>query len=298
MPRVSVIIPTYNRAFFLCEAVESVLNQTFRDFELIVVDDGSTDPTPFVLRRWKGKVRWVRQENSGVSRARNVGIQCSRGRYICFLDSDDLWLRGKLEAQVDFLDANPHYPVCYTDEIWIRRGRRVNPGRVHAKYSGWIFDRCLPLCIISPSSVMMRREVLDVVGGFDEDLPVCEDYDLWLRIASRYPIFFLDIPLIVKRGGHADQLSNRSWGNDRYRVLALSKQLAGNRLLPSERQAAVEMLEKKCLILARGFLKRGRIEEAMRYRVLAGEWRESRVEQAGGCGRGGSGGQEKRGGEG
>ncbi|MBW2059684.1 MAG: glycosyltransferase [Deltaproteobacteria bacterium] len=298
MPRVSVIIPTYNRAFFLCEAVESVLNQTFRDFELIVVDDGSTDPTPFVLRRWKGKVRWVRQENSGVSRARNVGIQCSRGRYICFLDSDDLWLRGKLEAQVDFLDANPHYPVCYTDEIWIRRGRRVNPGRVHAKYSGWIFDRCLPLCIISPSSVMMRREVLDVVGGFDEDLPVCEDYDLWLRIASRYPIFFLDIPLIVKRGGHADQLSNRSWGNDRYRVLALSKQLAGNRLLPSERQAAVEMLEKKCLILARGFLKRGRIEEAMRYRVLAGEWRESRVEQAGGRGRGGSGGQEKRGGEG
>jgi len=269
MPRVSVIIPTYNRACFLQEAVESVLNQTFRGFELIVVDDGSTDCTPYVLQKWEAPIRWVRQENSGVSRARNVGIRAARGRYISFLDSDDLWLRDKLEAQVSFLDTNPHYAVCYTDEMWVRRGRRVNPKKVHRKYSGWIFDRCLPLCIISPSSAMIRREVLDIVGYFDEDLPVCEDYDLWLRIASRFPIFFLDKKLIIKRGGHADQLSTRSWGNDRYRVLALEKQLSQDHLTPQERRATLEMLQRKCLILASGFLKRRRIEEGMKYRALA-----------------------------
>lgn len=272
MPRVSVIIPTYNRAYFLHQAIESVLNQTFRDFELIVVDDGSTDATPYLLEKWRGKIRWVRQQNSGVSRARNVGIRVARGRYLSFLDSDDLWLREKLEAQVGFLDANPHYLVCYTDEVWVRKGRQVNPKSIHRKYSGWIFDRCLPLCIISPSSAMMRREVLGTVGEFDENLPVCEDYDLWLRIASRFPIFFLDKKLIVKRGGHADQLSNRSWGNDRYRVLALQKQLTQNRLTARQRRATVEMLQRKCLILARGFLKRGRVEEGTNYRALAGRW--------------------------
>lgn len=269
MPKVSVIIPTYNRAVFLSEAIDSVLNQSFRDFELIIVDDGSTDSTPHILRRWEGRIRWMRQENSGVSRARNTGIRAARGRYLSFLDSDDLWAREKLEVQVGFLDANPHYGVCYTDEVWIRRGRRVNPKKIHGKYSGWIFDRCLPLCIISPSSVLMRREVLDAVGCFDERLPVCEDYDLWLRVASRYPIFFLDKKLIIKRGGHANQLSNRSWGNDRYRVMALEKQLSENHLTAQERRATLEVLERKCRILAGGFLKRGKNQEGTKYKALA-----------------------------
>ena len=269
MPRVSIIIPTRNRASFLCEAIESVLRQTYRDFELIVVDDGSTDVTPYLSDRWRGQIRWIRQAHAGVSRARNVGIQRSRGRYLSFLDSDDLWVADKLETQVRFLDANPHYPVCYTDEVWIRRGRRVNPKRSHRKYSGWIFEQCLPLCIISPSSVMMRREVLDTVGLFDETLPVCEDYDLWLRVTSRFPVFFLEKKLIIKRGGHADQLSNRSWGNDRYRVRALEKQLLPNRLTPPERRAALEMIQRKCLILAGGFLRRGKMDQGQRYKTLA-----------------------------
>ncbi len=275
MPRVSVIIPTCNRAHLLQEAVESVLNQTLRDFELIVVDDGSTDCTPHLLIKWKDQIRWVRQENAGVSRARNVGVRSSRGRYVSFLDSDDLWLRNKLEIQVAFLDANPQYAVCYTDEMWIRKGRRVNPGKIHKKYSGWIFEQCLPLCIISPSSAMMRREVLEAVGDFDESLPVCEDYDLWLRVASRYPIFFLDKKLIIKRGGHADQLSNRSWGNDRYRVLALEKQISQDHLMPHERRAALQMLHRKCLILSNGFLKRGKVEDGMRYSALAEKYGRS-----------------------
>jgi glycosyltransferase involved in cell wall biosynthesis len=269
MPKVSIIIPTYNRATFLCEAIESVLNQTFRDFELLVVDDGSTDLTPYVVQRWRGQIRWIRETHAGVSRARNVGIQASRGRYLCFLDSDDLWIRDKLETQVRFMDANPHYPVCYTDEIWIRRGRRVNAKKTHRKYSGWIFERCLPRCIISPSSVLLRRQVLDALGLFDEGLPVCEDYDLWLRVASRVPVFFIDKKLIIKRGGHPDQLSNRSWGNDRYRVVALEKQLANEGLSVSERQATLETIRRKCWVLARGFLKRGKIAEGLRYKTLA-----------------------------
>jgi glycosyltransferase involved in cell wall biosynthesis len=268
MPKVSVILPTHNRAYLVSEAIESVLNQTFHDFELVVVDDGSTDLTPHVLQRWGGRIRCVRQENAGVSRARNVGIGVARGRYLSFLDSDDLWLPRKLESQVKFLDANPHYAACYTDEVWIRRGKRVNPKQIHRKYSGWIFDRCLPLCIISPSSVMLRREIIDTVGCFDETLPVCEDYDLWLRTASRFPIFFIDEQLIVKRGGHADQLSTRSWGNDRYRVVALQKQLSQDHLATHERRAALEMLDKKCRILAGGFFKRGRTEEGMKYQAI------------------------------
>jgi glycosyltransferase involved in cell wall biosynthesis len=272
MPRVSVIIPTRNRAYFLQQAIGSVLDQTFRDLEVIVVDDGSTDATPYVLQKWKDRIRVVRQENSGVSRARNMGIRAARGRYLSLLDSDDLWLKDKLEVQVRFLDANPHYAVCYTDEVWVRRGRRVNPKKSHRKYSGWIYDRCLPLCIISPSSALMRRGVLDAVGLFDENLPVCEDYDLWLRVASRFPIFFLDRKLIIKRGGHADQLSNRSWGNDRYRVVALEKQLSLNHLTPGEHRATVEMLRRKCLILANGFFKRGNMEAGIQYRDLAEKW--------------------------
>lgn len=272
MPRVSVIIPTRNRAYFLQQAIGSVLDQTFRDFEVVVVDDGSTDATPYVLQKWKDRIRVVRQESSGVSRARNVGIRAARGRYLSFLDSDDLWLKDKLEVQVRFLDANPHYAVCYTDEAWVRRGKRVNPKKSHRKYSGWIYDRCLPLCIISPSSALMRRGVLNAVGLFDENLPVCEDYDLWLRVASRFPIFFLDRKLIIKRGGHADQLSNRSWGNDRYRVVALEKQLSLNHLTPGEHRATVEMLRRKCLILANGFFKRGNMEAGIQYRDLAEKW--------------------------
>ena len=123
------------------------------------------------------------------------------------------------------MEENPDYPCCYTDEIWIRRGKRVNPRKKHAKYSGWIYNRCLPLCIISPSSVMLRRGIFEQIGFFDEAFPVCEDYDLWLRLTARYPVFFIEKPLIMKRGGHDDQLSSRNWGNDIYRVKAIEKML-------------------------------------------------------------------------
>jgi len=269
MPKVSVVIPTYNRLPMLKEAVRSVLAQDFEDFELIVVDDASTDGTFEELKQFGGRVKVIEhEENRGVSAARNRGVLHAKGKYVAFLDSDDLWVKGKLKIQVAFLDDNPHYPLCYTDEIWIRRGKRVNPMKRHAKYSCWIFEKCLPLCIISPSSAMMRKNLFLKVGLFDEALPVCEDYDFWLRISSRFPIFFINKKLIIKRGGHSDQLSNRSWGNDRYRVIALEKILSEPYLKPEEMEAVLKEMEKKCRVLSQGFAKRGNQLEARYYQEV------------------------------
>ncbi len=269
MPKVSVIIPTYNRLPMLKEAVDSVLAQDFEDMEVIVVDDGSTDGTTEEMKRYGGRVELLQHPaNRGVSAARNRGVLHARGKYIAFLDSDDLWVKGKLKIQTAFLDDNPHYPLCYTDEIWIRNGKRVNAMLKHAKYSGWIFEKCLPLCIISPSSAMMKRALFSMVGLFDEALPVCEDYDFWLRISARFPIFFINRKLIIKRGGHADQLSQRSWGNDRYRVMALEKLLSEPYIGLEERETILQEMQKKCSVLYKGFLKRGNQAEAKRYQEI------------------------------
>jgi glycosyltransferase involved in cell wall biosynthesis len=269
MPKVSVVIPTYNRLSMLKEAVDSVLAQDFEEMELIVVDDGSTDGTAESIKRYGGRIKlFSYAENRGVSAARNRGILHARGKYIAFLDSDDLWVKGKLKIQVAFLDDNPHYPLCYTDEIWIRKGKRVNPMIKHAKYSGWIFEKCLPLCIISPSSVMMRKTLFSRVGLFDEALPVCEDYDFWLRIAARFPIFFINRKLIIKRGGHPDQLSQRSWGNDRFRVIALEKLLSEPYIGSEEREMILKEMRKKCHVLYQGFLKRGKEIEGRNYQEI------------------------------
>jgi glycosyltransferase involved in cell wall biosynthesis len=272
MARVSVVVATYNRLPQVKDAIESVLGQTYRDFDLWVVDDGSTDGTGEALRAYGDRIKYVWQENKGVSAARNVGLRVSRGKYVAFLDSDDLWMPRKLEIQVRCMEENPQFPLCYTDEVWIRRGVRVNPKRKHAKYSGWIFERCLPLCIISPSSALMKRALFDEIGGFDETLPVCEDYDFWLRVTPRYPVLFIDHKLIVKRGGRGDQLSGRSWGNDRYRVMALEKLLRSQDLRPEEKGMAADELVRKCTILSRGFYKRGKREEGERYEHLAARY--------------------------
>jgi len=264
---VSVIIPTYNRREFLREAIESVLAQSFRDFELIVVDDGSRDGTYELVKGYGDRVLYLWQPNRGPAAARNRGAEVARGYYLAFLDSDDLWLPKKLEQQISFMEAHPGARICYTDEIWIRRGRRVNPKKKHAKYSGWIYPRCLPLCIISPSSVMIRRDLWEEVRGFDEDFPVCEDYELWLRIAAREPVYFIRERLIVKRGGHDDQLSRR-WGMDIWRVRALVKALQHLELPPHWYRLTLEELHRKSQILIRGFRKRGKLEEAAYFEAI------------------------------
>jgi glycosyltransferase involved in cell wall biosynthesis len=268
MPKVTVIIPTFNRERFIRECVESVLSQTYQDFELIVVDDGSTDGTPDLLQKYDGRLTYIWQENRGPSAARNRGIQLASGEWICFLDSDDLWLPRKLERQMEFFARHPDARVCYTEEIWYRYGRRVNPKKKHRKYSGWIYQKMLPLCLVSPSSVMLHRSVFDVVGLFDEDLPACEDYDLWLRVGARYPIYLLTEPLIIKRNGHEGQQSQKFWGMDRFRIRALVKMLESGVLNEEDYRATQEMLRQKCEIVAGGSEKRGKLQEAEHYRNL------------------------------
>ena len=268
VPQITVIIPTYNRVGFLEEAVNSVLDQTCQDFELIVVDDGSTDHTEDLAEKF-GRAQFLRLEkNSGVSHARNYGLSFARGRYICFLDSDDLWKKSKLKNQVCWMESHPDCQISYTDEVWVRKGVRVNPMNKHKKYGGDIFRYCLPLCIVSPSSAMLRTSLLKEVGGFDESLEVCEDYDLWLRISSRHPFHFIRDKLIVKRGGHNGQLSQKHWGMDRFRVTALEKLLRDNSLSEEKRRMVCASIVGKCEILVTGFAKRGKEKEADHYRSI------------------------------
>ena len=267
-PLVTVIIPTYNRSWILSAAIDSVLTQSYPHFELLVVDDGSTDDTSALLQDYGGRIRILRQPNQGVSAARNLGIAAATGSLIAFLDSDDLWLPAKLARQVDFFRAHPQALICQTQETWVRNGVRVNPKKRHRKRSGMIFEPSLELCLVSPSAVMLRRELLDVVGCFDVSLPACEDYDLWLRIGSRWPIFLMDEPLILKHGGHADQLSNTP-SLDKYRIRSIQNLLDRGGLTAVQSRAAARVLIRKCRIYANGCHKRGRADEAAYYRQLA-----------------------------
>ncbi len=253
---ISVIIPTYNRVRLLHRALDSVYSQSLLPREVVVVDDGSDDDTADLIRRRYPEVRYQYQPKRGVSSARNRGIEMSRGEWIALLDSDDAWQPNKLHRQRTALQANPDYLACHTDEIWVRRGMRVNPMKKHAKKGGWVFRDNLPLCAISPSSVMIHRKVFEEVGRFDESLPVCEDYDLWLRICSRYPVLFVEEYLLTKYGGHSDQLSRYHWGMDRFRVQALQNIIESGNLRDKDRSAAIGMLLQKCAILLQGARKR------------------------------------------
>jgi glycosyltransferase involved in cell wall biosynthesis len=273
IPTVSVVIPTYNRWPMVGAAIESVLAQSYRDFELIVVDDGSTDDTAREMGTWGSRIRFYQRPRTGVSAARNHGVRQCRGELIAFLDSDDLWLPNKLAVQVELMAGHPEIQICQTEELWIRNGVRVNPKAKHQKPSGDIFARSLELCLVSPSAVMMTKELFDQAGGFDESFPVCEDYDLWLRIAVWYSVSLIPDPLVVKRGGHADQLSRSTWGMDWYRVLALQKLLRSS-LDGVRRAAALNVLQHKVTVLTQGARKRGKVSEAHKYQSVLNEFHQ------------------------
>jgi glycosyltransferase involved in cell wall biosynthesis len=278
-PKVSVIIPTYNRGWILREAIDSVLAQDHRDYELIVVDDGSTDDTRQILGSYGRDIVVLQQPNRGVSGARNRGIAESRAPLVAFLDSDDLWLPQKLTRQVAFFQSKPDALICQTEETWLRNGARVNPKKRHRKPAGQIFEPSLALCLVSPSAVMIRKPLFDAVGLFDERLPACEDYDLWLRISCRHPVFLIDEPLIIKRGGHADQLSQAA-GLDKYRIQSLKKLIDGEMLTATQRGAAVQTLKEKCAIFANGCRKRGREAEAQYYEKLDGRYQVTELSKS------------------
>ena len=268
MPSVSVVIPTYNRVHLLERALDSVLRQTLAADEIIVVDDGSTDNTASTLKSFHPEVKLIQQDNLGVSAARNTGISAARHDWIALLDSDDVWHENKLERQITALNNAPEYLICHSDEIWIRNGVRVNQMNKHKKAGGHIFQHCLPLCAISPSAVMIHRSLFDEIGLFDENLPACEDYELWLRICSRYPVLFIDEALITKHGGHHDQLSRRYWGMDRFRIQALNKIVSANKLNDGDRDAAIKMMVNKINIYLAGAEKHGNTEHVEDFKEL------------------------------
>jgi glycosyltransferase involved in cell wall biosynthesis len=272
---VSCVIPVFNRASTLRRAVESVLAQDYRPLELIVVDDGSTDGTPELLDRMEDEADGlgvplirVRQENRGVSAARNTGIRLARGRWIALLDSDDAWKPEKLTRQMALHAERPDRTVSQTREIWIRNGVRVNPPGRFEKHEGDLFVHCVDHCAISPSSVLIRRDLFDAVGLFDEAYPACEDYEFWLRLSARWEVGLVREPLMVKYGGHADQLSRTVEALDRYRIRALAKTLDTVPLTEEQRAQALAALRLKAGVYRQGCRKRNRLQEVEEIEAL------------------------------
>ena len=267
--KISVIIPSFNRAHLLQRALDSVYSQSFSAHEVIVVDDGSTDDTASKLSAYEGLNVIQLKTNRGVSAARNAGLKRATGEWIALLDSDDTWAPDKLALQSAAASKEPDIKVFHTDELWIRNGTRVNPMNKHAKPDGWIYEASLALCCVSPSSILMHRSVLDQCGVFDESLPACEDYDLWLRLFSRYPVRLINAALVTKYGGHEDQLSHQYWGMDRFSVRALSKILDIGKLNDRDRVKTIAVLQRKCEILIAGARKRGKPDSVNQYQILA-----------------------------
>lgn len=255
---ISVVIPVYNRPIELQRSVESILNQTVSVDEIIIIDDGSSDNTADVIQtlvQHNSVIKSLSQTNQGVSAARNQGIKKAKGEWIAFLDSDDEWLPQKIEIFLKHIQQQPGCQLFHSDEIWIRNGVRVNAMKKHKKRGGLIFKHCLPLCVISPSACIIHKDLFDKVGLFDETLPACEDYDLWLRICHDTPVCFSEELLIKKYGGHEDQLSAQFWGMDRFRIKALHQLLQRTELNDLDKLNAIAMLCKKTKILLKGAKK-------------------------------------------
>lgn len=259
--KITVIIPTLNRGHTLPRAIDSVLKQTLLPHEIIVVDNGSNDGTLEMVGSRYPSVRVLKEEKIGVSAARNKGIKEANGSWVALLDSDDEWLPQKLQRQLEVVSKSEGTSrLVHTNELWMKNNVSVNQMKKHKKSGGYIFNSCLPLCCISPSSSILRRDLFDELGFFDEDLPACEDYDLWLRICSKEDVLFVDENLIIKYGGHDDQLSQRFWGMDRFRVYSLEKLICGGDLSLKNWTCAYEMLLAKLLVLISGGLKRENID--------------------------------------
>lgn len=260
-PLISVIIPTYNRAYILSKAIESVLNQTFKDLELIVVDDGSVDETPYLVSKYP--LIYIKKPHKGVPHTRNIGILKAKGDFIAFLDSDDVFVPEKLEKQLKFFERHPDYKIVQTEEIWYKGNKRINPKKIHKKAEGWFFDRAIKLCVVSISTVLIKKEVFEEVGMFDEEFPVCEDYEFWLRVSLKMPVGLIKEYLVIKSGGRPDQLSAMK-GLDYYRTLALIKLFKNYQkdLKLEQKLMLYAEAKKKFEIFYRGALKHGNLKKA------------------------------------
>ena len=257
---VDVVIPSYNRRELLKRAIRSVQKQTFKDWKLYVVDDGSSDGTAreigalFASSNFSSQLISLKT-NQGVSRARNRGIERGLGKWVALLDSDDEWLPDKLEKQIEFSRKNPDFPLIHCNEVWLKKGKPFPQKKKHRKQGGRIFIPSVRLCCISPSSVLLKRSLLNETGLFREDFPVCEDYEMWLRVTSRRAVGFMAEALTLKHGGHPGQLSRLYPAMDYWRVKALKNYLTDKNLSREEKSLVKKTLLEKGRILLKGYEK-------------------------------------------
>ena len=270
---ISVVIPTFNRRNLLKRAIHSVIKQTIEPREIIVIDNGSTDQTYQMVSSLFPDINYFTEKKRGVSAARNKGILESKSKWIAFLDSDDAWKPTKLEKQMEFSIFNQDkYRIIHTDETWYRNKKFLNQLKKHKKSGGNIFKNSLQLCCISPSSVVLKKQIFDDYGLFDENLEVCEDYDMWIRITAKEEVGFLDSPLVLKYGGHSDQLSKKFWGMDRFRIRSLEKNLKNEHFSKSQKINVLDTLIEKLTIVSDGALKRGNKEIFKKYNDKLQDW--------------------------
>ncbi len=281
--RVTVVIPVQNRAEMLRRAVESVSAQTFQDFDLIVVDDASTEDLSGVKGLLEGEGHaWLRmKENGGPAVARNAGAAMMKGEWLAFLDSDDVWSPEKLERQLEWHARNPQAEMSQCEEEWLRNGQPLKKKAAQEQPDGWVFEKCVEVCCVSPSCVMISRELWQELSGFDVRYRVCEDYELWLRASLHNQVGLVKSesgPLVTRHGGHDDQLSFAVEAMDRFRVLALLE-LMNREELSEERRCYVEQgVLKRAEVLIKGAQKRGKEDAVAVYsRARKKQW----VEMAG-----------------
>jgi glycosyltransferase involved in cell wall biosynthesis len=270
--KTSVIIPVYNRPVQVKNAIESSVSQSLAPFEIIVVDDGSTDSTLEEIKKYNQKVKLITIPRRGVSGARNEGIKKAQGEYVAFLDSDDTWEKDKLLIQEKYLDDNQSIMWVHTDERWIKNGRAVNKPERYKKCSGDIFNHLLGVTGVGASTLMTRRDFFLQTGLFDEDMIVCEDNDLWLRMALLSDIGYIDLELVNKYAGHEGQLSFSVPNQDTYRVRSLVKLLRGNMLSEKRRACVLEILKKKLGYIISALSKKNLSDESEKYKQIEREF--------------------------
>jgi len=267
---VSVVIPALNRSTLLHRALLSVTEQSAQPLEVLIIDDGSLPHLNPSNYSQYPNLKFFRNEiTEGVASSRNKGIKQAQGEWIALLDSDDEWDSSKLEKQLELIKTSGEIRAIHTDEKWIRNGNEVLPPRYLDKSNHLLWERSLRHCLICPSSVLLHKSVFKKIGFFDESLTVCEDYDFWLRLLLEEKIEFIEEKLVIKHGGHPDQLSTTTWGMDRFRIKSLQKLTDNNKLSPQQKTLVIKVITEKCAILAQGSEKRQKPEEAKIFRELA-----------------------------
>ena len=268
MPTVSVIIHTYNNEKFIGETIESVLNQTYKDYEIIVVDDGSVDGTRDALLPYMHGIRYHYKENGGIASAKNAGISLSHAEFVAFLDHDDLWVPDKLMLQMECFIENPQAGLVYTKYTSFKNGKELRT-KPEKGYSGWIFKELLSKSFIQTSTVVVKRECLDAVGPYDETFFLGDEYDMFLRIARKFQCGFVDKGLTRYRV-HDTNASNNDFLFDNEN-LGVYKKIYNSftNLDGVEKKILRKRIARYSMKVAEGLYSQGKLEESREYQKEA-----------------------------